>query len=158
MIKINVIVKNKFWMQRIAKPEIYFVKKVNKLNLKNKYFNKKKLEFTLLLSDEKEIKKLNKKFRNKNKATDVLSFPMSHKIILNKKKRFGNFTAINEVFQKCYLNDKNTANYFNALINNDDDRNYSRYVFFYTNYLIENNKYDEAEKLTKNLKSLLVNK
>jgi probable rRNA maturation factor len=87
MIKINVIVKNKFWMQRIAKPEIYFVKKVNKLNLKNKYFNKKKLEFTLLLSDEKEIKKLNKKFRNKNKATDVLSFPMSHKIILNKKKR-----------------------------------------------------------------------
>ena len=41
MIKINVIVKNKFWMQRIAKPEIYFVKKVNKLNLKNKYFNKK---------------------------------------------------------------------------------------------------------------------
>jgi tetratricopeptide (TPR) repeat protein len=70
---------------------------------------------------------------------------------LNKKKRFGNFTAINEVFQKCYLNDKNTANYFNALINNDDDRNYSRYVFFYTNYLIENNKYDEAEKLTKNL-------
>ena len=85
MIKINVIVKNKFWMQRIAKPEIYFVKKVNKLNLKNKYFNKKKLEFTLLLSDEKEIKKLNKKFRNKNKATDVLSFPMSHKIILNKK-------------------------------------------------------------------------
>jgi|TARA_B110001450_G_scaffold253797_1_gene277938 tetratricopeptide (TPR) repeat protein len=70
---------------------------------------------------------------------------------LNKKKRFGNFTAINEVFQKCYLNDKNTENYFNVLINNDEDRNYSRYIFFYTNYLIENNRYDEAKKLTKNL-------
>ena len=84
MIKINVIVKNKFWIQRIAKPEIYFVKKVNKLNLKNKYFNKKKLEFTLLLSDDKEIKKLNKKFRKKNKSTDVLSFPFHSKKNLKK--------------------------------------------------------------------------
>lgn len=32
-------------------------------------------EVNLLFSDDKYIRELNKKFRNKNKATDVLSFP-----------------------------------------------------------------------------------
>ena len=31
--------------------------------------------------------------------------------ITNRKKKFGNFSFINEVFQKCYLNDKNTKTY-----------------------------------------------
>ena len=31
----------------------------------------------MLLSNNKEIKKLNKKFRDKNKSTDVLSFPFN---------------------------------------------------------------------------------
>ena len=39
----------------------------------------------MLLSGEKEIKKLNKKFRNKNKSTDVLSFPFYKKSQLRKK-------------------------------------------------------------------------
>lgn len=34
-------------------------------------------EISLLLTDNEEIKKLNFKFRNKDKATDVLSFPVS---------------------------------------------------------------------------------
>ena len=34
---------------------------------------------TLLLSSNQEIKKLNKKFRKKNKSTDVLSFPFHNK-------------------------------------------------------------------------------
>ena len=32
-----------------------------------------------MLTDDKHIKKLNKKFRNKNKSTDVLSFPFYEK-------------------------------------------------------------------------------
>ena len=40
---------------------------------------------TLLLSDSKEIKLLNKKFRKKNKTTDVLSFPYQTKYKLKKK-------------------------------------------------------------------------
>ena len=32
-------------------------------------------EVNLLFSDDKYIRELNKKFRNKNKATDVLTFP-----------------------------------------------------------------------------------
>ena len=39
----------------------------------------------MLLSNTKEIKKLNSKFRKKNKSTDVLSFPFYNKKNLKKK-------------------------------------------------------------------------
>jgi len=67
------------------------------------------------------------------------------------KKNLGNFSFINEVFQRCYLGDKNTKNYFNSLINNEKDQDYSRYIFFYLNYLIANNENDEAKKIASNL-------
>ena len=38
-------------------------------------FNKKKHEFSVLLTNNKRMKKLNFQFRKKNKPTDVLSFP-----------------------------------------------------------------------------------
>jgi len=66
------------------------------------------------------------------------------------KNKFGNFSFINEVFQRCFLNDKNTKTYFNNLINSQTEE-YSRYIFFYVNYLIENNEYDEAKNITDNL-------
>ena len=66
------------------------------------------------------------------------------------KNKFGNFSFINEVFQRCYLNDKNTKTYFDNLINSQNEV-HSRYIFFYINYLIENNEYDEAKKITDNL-------
>ena len=67
------------------------------------------------------------------------------------KNKFGNFTFINEVFQRCYLNDKNTKTYFNNLINSQNDADYSRYIFFYLNYLIENGEYQEAKNISDNL-------
>tara|TARA_B100000963_G_scaffold252039_1_gene220804 strand:- start:255 stop:722 length:468 start_codon:yes stop_codon:yes gene_type:complete len=75
MIKINVITNNNNWLNYIRKPNNYLEKKINKLNLKVKEFRKKKFFCSLLLSGNKEIKFLNKKFRKKNKTTDVLSFP-----------------------------------------------------------------------------------
>ena len=71
--------------------------------------------------------------------------------ILKPKKTFGNFSSINEVFQRCYLEDKNMQIYFERLFNNGDNLDYSRYIFFYINYLVENNKYQEAKKITDNL-------
>ena len=65
MIKINVITKNINWINYLKNPNIYLEKKINILNLKEKKFKKKRLFFTLLLSNGKEIKKLNKKFRKK---------------------------------------------------------------------------------------------
>jgi len=79
--------------------------------------------------------------------------------ILDKKNKFGNFSFINEVFQRCYLNDKNTKTYFKNLINNKDnaraeDANYSRYIFFYISHLTENNEYQDAKEITDNLEYL----
>ena len=79
MIKINVITNNIRWFRYIKKPNNYLDRKLNKLNSKDKTFKKKSIFFTLLLSNDKEIKLLNKKFRKKNKATDVLSFPFQTK-------------------------------------------------------------------------------
>jgi tetratricopeptide (TPR) repeat protein len=67
------------------------------------------------------------------------------------KNKFGNFSFINEVFQRCYLKDKDTETYFKNLINSQNDADYSRYIFFYLNYLIENDGYDEAKNITNNV-------
>ena len=66
------------------------------------------------------------------------------------ENKFGNFSFINEVFQRCYLNDKNIKTYFNNLINSKNE-DYSRYIFFYLNYLIENDAFEEAKNITDNL-------
>ena len=80
MIKVNVLVSNKAWKKHIKSPSIYLKNKLKKIIL----FKKNKLTFSLLLSGDSEIKKLNKKFRKKNKITDTLSFPFYEKIILYK--------------------------------------------------------------------------
>jgi len=72
------------------------------------------------------------------------------KKLMKQKNTFGNFSLINEVFQRCYLNDKDTERYFNTLINSQNDADYSRYAFFLSSYLIENDNYDKAKKVTNN--------
>ena len=49
------------------------------------------------------------------------------------------------------MGDKNTKNYFNSLVNNEKDQDYSRYKFFYLNYLIQNNRNVEAKKIANKL-------
>mgnify|MGYP001318596836 FL=1 len=85
MIKINVITNNNNWLTYIKNPNSYLDRKISKLNLKDKKFSKKKIFCTLLLSGNKEIKLLNKKYRKKNETTDVLSFPFQTKFQLRKK-------------------------------------------------------------------------
>ena len=86
MIKINVIVKNKTWLEYIKNPEIYLKKKL-KIIQNDKFFKKKKYVFSLKLSDGVEIKLLDKKFRKKNKSTDILSFPSQNKKDLKELKK-----------------------------------------------------------------------
>jgi len=85
MIKINVITNNNNWFRFIKNPDNYLDRKIKKLNSKENKLKNRILFFTLLLSDNNEIRKLNKKFRKKNKATDVLSFPFQSKSELEKK-------------------------------------------------------------------------
>jgi len=75
MIKVNVILDYSKWKKKIKNPNNYFKKKLNKLN-KILHFKKKKQEFSILLTNNKKMRKLNYKFRKKNKPTDVLSFPL----------------------------------------------------------------------------------
>ena len=75
MIRVNVEINNKFWLSKIDNPKKYLSKKLRKIKKFIKPTNRKNLIFTILLTNSLNIKKLNKKFRNKNKPTDVLSFP-----------------------------------------------------------------------------------
>ena len=85
MIKINVITNNNNWFNYLKKPNDYIYRKIVKLNLKEKKFKRNKIFCTILLSGNKEIKNLNRKFRKKNKATDILSFPFQTKKEFKKK-------------------------------------------------------------------------
>ena len=70
--------------------------------------------------------------------------------ILETKKSFGNLSLITEVFQRCYLDDKNMQKYFNILLNTNDS-DYSRYFFFNIHYLIKNERFEEAQQIVKSL-------
>jgi probable rRNA maturation factor len=85
MIKINVIINNEKWFNFVKNPYSYINSKVTKLNKKEKKFKKNIFYCTLLLSGNKEILKLNTKFRNKKTTTDVLSFPFQTKKDLKKE-------------------------------------------------------------------------
>ena len=79
MIKINVILNNIFWKKYLKNPHSFIDQKINLLNKRNKLYKKNTLICSLLLSGSEEIKKLNRKFRRKNKSTDILSFPFYKK-------------------------------------------------------------------------------
>ena len=85
MIKVNVIINNIIWKKYLKNPHSFINKKIQLLNKRNKLYKKNTLICSLLLSGTKEIKKLNKKFRKKNKSTDVLSFPFYEKNRLSSK-------------------------------------------------------------------------
>ncbi len=85
MIKVNIISNNKVWYKYIKNPNNFLQKKIINFNKKFKKYKKNVIFLTLLLSGDSEIKKLNKKFRNKNNSTDVLSFPFYNKVEFKKK-------------------------------------------------------------------------
>ncbi len=85
MIKINTITTDKRWFKYIKNPNNFLEKKINSLNKNLSSYKKKDIFFTLLLSGGEHIKKLNRKFRKKNKTTDILSFPFHNKKELQKK-------------------------------------------------------------------------
>ena len=77
-------------------------------------------------------------------------YVFKNKKILKKKKNFNNLSLIAETFQRCYMGDINTGSFFSKLVNNSQ-ADYSRYIFFYLTYLIENNQIEEAKSITNKL-------
>jgi len=104
MIKSNVILDYSKWKSKLKNPKNYFKNKINKLN-KIKSFKKKRQEFSILLTNNRKMKRLNFMFRKQNKPTDVLSFPLQNHTkknmyigdiaisfeIVNKRSRNSNF-------------------------------------------------------------------
>jgi len=112
MIKADVVVENKLWKRKIKLPNIYIKKKIRKIS--QFYLTKKKqLLFTILLTGNSKMKYLNKKFRNKKKTTDVLSFPFCEKKERNVKNNLKsvylgdiaiNYKIINQRSKKSNFN------------------------------------------------------
>ncbi|MDB3919799.1 hypothetical protein N9349_03520 [Candidatus Pelagibacter sp.] len=97
------------------------------------------------------------KFQDQRRFNLVISetlrqyvYTFKNKKILSNKQNFGNLSLIAQTFQNCYLQENNTGSFFLNLINNQQG-DYSRYIFFYINYLIENKKIDEARAVAEQL-------
>ena len=101
MIKVNVEVNSKSWHKKIKNPKKYLSEKLKKISKVVKFFKGKNITFTILLTSSLNMKKLNKKFRNRNKSTDVLSFPFlssnNLKSIKQKKIYIGDVAASYEI-------------------------------------------------------------
>ena len=99
MININVFSEEKAWSKRLKNKDLFF-KKVCKALPKKYRFSNKKVSLSLLLSNNKNIKRLNKNFRNKNKSTDILSFPLSNKTKILKNTYLGDIIISYEYLDK----------------------------------------------------------
>ena len=99
MISINVFSEEKAWSKKIKNKNFFFKKVCQSFPKKYKFTNKK-ISLSLLLSNNKCIKKLNKHFRNKNKATDILSFPLSEKKKILKQTYIGDIVISYDFIDK----------------------------------------------------------
>ena len=111
MIKVNVEVNSKSWHKKIKNPTKYLNRKLKKISKIVKFFKGKNVTFTILLTNSLNMKKLNKKFRNRNKSTEVLSFPSFSSNNLKFMKK--NFLYIGDI-AKSYeiINSRSQKNNF----------------------------------------------
>ena len=99
MINIDVVLESNLWNKKIKKKNFFFNSLVSFFPTKYRFI-KKKVSLTILLSNSKNIKKLNKKFRNKNKPTDVLSFPFEKNFDVKKSSYLGDIIISYEFMNK----------------------------------------------------------
>ena len=99
MTSADVVLDHHLWETKIRNPKIYIKKKLVKLNNLS-LFKKKSKNHTIFLTNNKKMRELNKKFKNKNKTTDVLSFPFHNKINSNKNIYLGDIAISYEIINK----------------------------------------------------------
>ena len=105
MIKIEVLIKDKNWKKYLSNPNRYLNTQAKKINLK-KYFKSKLINISILLTGNNDIKFLNKKFRKKNKTTDVLSFPSYDQNIIRTKLKSQKNLYLGDIALNLYKIDK----------------------------------------------------
>ena len=77
-------------------------------------------------------------------------YVFKEKKFLDDKKNLGKLSIISDTFQRCYLEDPKTDEYFSNLINNNES-DFTRYIYFYLSYLIENDRLEEAKNITQEI-------
>ena len=105
MIKIEVLIKDKNWKKYLSNPNRYLNTQAKKINLK-KYFKSKLINISVLLTGNNDIKFLKKKFRKKNKTTDVLSFPSYDQNIMRTKLKSQKSLYLGDIALNLYKIDK----------------------------------------------------
>ncbi len=105
---------------------------------------------------KKYLKKLTS-FKNKGsfekviiKTLEDFFYVFENKKNLPINKDLGDLGFINLIFQSCYLGKNESENYFRNLLN-ENELDYSRYIFFYINYLISEGRYKEVKDVTDNV-------
>ena len=108
--------------------------------------NNLNLAFNFLLEAEKFIEKdrLNQAILETLKQ---YAYVFKEKNFLNEKKKFGSLSSISDTFLRCYLDDPKTDQYFSSLINNNET-DFTRYVYFYLTYLVEKGRLLEVKEIT----------
>jgi len=99
MTSVDIVLDYRNWKKKIKNPKLYIKKKTLKLN-KLKLFKNKSNNYTIFLTNNKKMRQLNKKFRSKNKPTDVLSFPFQKKIKNKKNTYLGDIAISYEIVKK----------------------------------------------------------
>ena len=108
--------------------------------------NNLKLAFNFLSEAEKFVEKdrFNQAILESLKQ---YAYVFKERHFLNEKKKFGSLSSISDTFLRCYLDDPKTDEYFSNLINNNET-DFTRYVYFYLTYLIENGRLLEVKEIT----------
>jgi probable rRNA maturation factor len=86
MHKVEILIKDNKWKKELSDIESLFYSYFHTIFQTIEKFKQRKLEISILLTNTREMKILNKKFRKKNKDTDVLSFPNYPKSFFSQKK------------------------------------------------------------------------
>ena len=149
MINVEVLVDSNNWKKIISNPKKLIIESIKKFPKKYSFIDKK-VNISLLLTNNKKIKLLNQKFRNKNKPTDIISFPFFDKKNLkinSKKKEFylGDIVISYQEFLK-----KNKSEYKNEFL--------KIFIHGYLHLLNFDHKLDKDYKIMYEIEKKIFNK
>ena len=80
MVEISYNIKSQEWNKNLPSYKKCISNSVNQIFKIIKFSSNNEVSISFLLTSNSEIKLLNQRYRNKNKPTNVLSFPMNEKI------------------------------------------------------------------------------
>ena len=104
MINIEVFSEEKAWSKKLKQKKLFFDNVCKAFPKKYQFLNKK-VKLSLLLSNNKNIRRLNRNFRSKNKPTDVLSFPFKKQLRIKKNTYLGDI-----IISYNFVNNSKTKN------------------------------------------------